>query len=185
MKKILYTLSFLSLFLVIIFLSPLEIKAQVVPDTVCKVTETNVGCGGSGGGQTCGNTYRGCIDTASGNLICRPDSGCSGSSPSQPGGSVAGQLCPDGGLNTAIGCLSFSSETSLASSFIRWGIGIGGGIAILMIIYAGFIITTSSGDPKRLQGGKEILGAAIGGLILLIFSVFILRLIGVNILGIL
>ncbi|MBI1863678.1 hypothetical protein HYS03_00480, partial [Candidatus Woesebacteria bacterium] len=64
-------------------------------------------------------------------------------------------------------------------------LGLGGGIATLLIIYAGFIMTTSTGDPKRLQAGKELLGAAIGGLMLLIFAVFVLRLLGVNILGVL
>ncbi len=48
---------------------------------------------------------------------------------------------------------------------------------------AGFQITTSSGDPKRLQAGKELLTSAIAGLLLLILSAFILRLIGVDILG--
>jgi hypothetical protein len=89
------------------------------------------------------------------------------------------------GIKTALGCLAISDTNTLAGSLLRWGIGVGGGIAILMIIYAGFTIITSTGDPGRLRGGKELLGAAIGGLILLIFSVFILRLIGVNILGIL
>lgn len=88
------------------------------------------------------------------------------------------------GISTALGCLPFEDPDKLAVLFLRIGLGIGGGIAFLMIIFAGFIISTSSGDPKRLNSGKELLGAAIGGLILLIFSVFILRLLGVNILGI-
>ncbi len=63
--------------------------------------------------------------------------------------------------------------------------GIAGGAAFLLIVVAGFQIITSSGDPKRLQAGKELLTAAIAGLVLLIFSLFILRLIGVDVLGIL
>lgn len=88
-------------------------------------------------------------------------------------------------IDTAIGCFSLSGIAGWSGIFLRIGIGLGGGVAFLMIIYAGFLITTSSGDPKRLQSGQELLGAAIGGVILLIFSVFILRVLGVNILGIL
>ena len=98
------------------------------------------------------------------------------------GSSTAG--CDSYGINTAIGCIPLSNMTVFTGFLLKVGLGIGGGIAMLLIIYAGFIITTSSGDPKRLQGGKELLGAAIGGLMLLIFAVFILRLIGVNILGV-
>ena len=65
---------------------------------------------------------------------------------------------------------------------LGWGIGIGGGIAFLLIVFAGFQILTSSGDPTRLKAGQELLTSAITGLIMLIFSVYILRLIGVDIL---
>lgn len=87
-------------------------------------------------------------------------------------------------INTAIGCIPFDDPTKLTGFILRWAIGIAGGIAFLLIIYAGFLITTSQGDPKRLQAGRELLTSAIGGLMLLIFSVFILRVIGVDILQI-
>ena len=67
---------------------------------------------------------------------------------------------------------------------MRWAIGIAGGIAFILIIVSGFMISTSSGDPKRLQAGRELLTAAITGLLLVIFSAFILRLLGVDLLGI-
>ncbi|OGM13139.1 hypothetical protein A2V80_03440 [Candidatus Woesebacteria bacterium RBG_16_39_8b] len=67
---------------------------------------------------------------------------------------------------------------------LRWGIGIAGGIAFILIIVAAFQITTSSGDPKKLQAGRELLTSAIAGLVLLILSALILRIIGVNILNI-
>ncbi len=62
--------------------------------------------------------------------------------------------------------------------------GIAGGIAFLLILYAGFQIMTSAGSPQRVQSGKELLGAAISGILLLIFSTFILRIVGVDILKI-
>lgn len=94
--------------------------------------------------------------------------------------------CPDGttGIDTAIGCVPLtdtagkSNQNALFAFFLQWGLGIAGGIAFLLIIYASFQIMTSSGDPKKLQAGKELLTAAISGVVLLIFSTFILSLLG-------
>lgn len=95
-------------------------------------------------------------------------------------------LCEDGtSINTAIGCVpALSDSASLTNFILTWAIGVGGGIAFLLILFAGFQIMTSSGDPQRLKAGQELLTAAISGVVMLIFSVFILRVIGVNILGI-
>ncbi len=87
-------------------------------------------------------------------------------------------------LYTAIGCIPMGDTNEFIGFILRWAIGIGGGIAFLLIVFAGFQIMTSAGNPERLQAGKELLTSAIAGLILLVFSVFILRIIGVNILGI-
>jgi len=43
------------------------------------------------------------------------------------------------------------------------------------------LITTSAGDPKKLQAGQEQLTSAVTGLVLVIFSIFILKVIGVDI----
>ena len=90
----------------------------------------------------------------------------------------------DNGINTAIGCIPINDSSALIGFILRWAIGIGGGIAFILILVAGFQIMTSRGDPQRLQAGKELLTSAIAGLLLIIFSVFILQLIGVNILHI-
>lgn len=52
-----------------------------------------------------------------------------------------------------------------------------GMLAFIMILIGGFKILTSGGDPKGLQGGKQTLGWAIGGVILAIVSWLILVLI--------
>ncbi len=87
------------------------------------------------------------------------------------------------GIPTAIGCIPFENVTTLTTFVMRWLLGIGGGVAFLMILSAGFQIMTSASDPKRLSTGQELLTSAVSGLVLIVFSVFILRLIGVNILG--
>lgn len=87
-------------------------------------------------------------------------------------------------LNTAIGCIPvLSTKEAFLSFVLKWAVGIGGGIAFLLIVYAGFMIMTSAGNPERLKAGQELLTSAISGLILLIFSVVILKIIGVDILG--
>ena len=98
--------------------------------------------------------------------------------------SPLGHDCGETELDTAIGCIPISSSSDLIGFVLKWAIGIGGGIAFLLIVYSGFIILTSQGDPKRLQAGQELLSSALMGLILLIFSVFILRIIGIDILSI-
>jgi len=95
--------------------------------------------------------------------------------------------CGDTKIDTAIGCipvLSNDGGTEFMEFILRWAIGVGGGIAFLLILYAGFMLMTSTGNPERIKAGQELLTSAISGLILLIFSVFILNFIGINILGI-
>ncbi len=86
-------------------------------------------------------------------------------------------------IDTAIGCVPIDQQ-GFVVFILKWAIGIAGGIAFILIVIASFQIITSQGDPKKLQAGKELLSSAIMGLLLLIFSVFILRIIGVNILQI-
>lgn len=89
-----------------------------------------------------------------------------------------------GKIYTAIGCIPVKAQQEFANFFLRWGIGVGSGSAFLLMGYAFILIMTSSGNPERLKAGKELLGAAIVGLSLLIFSAFILRIVGVEILRI-
>lgn len=88
------------------------------------------------------------------------------------------------GISTAIGCIHVLGSTEqFLGEILKWAVGIGGGIAFLLILYAGFMIMTSAGNPERLKAGQELMTSAISGLILLIFSVFILKFIGLDILG--
>ena len=88
------------------------------------------------------------------------------------------------GVDTAIGCLNvLSNPEDFLGQLLGWGVGVGSGVAFILIVYAGFMIMTSAGNPERLKAGQELLTSAISGLILLIFSVFALRFIGIDILG--
>lgn len=70
------------------------------------------------------------------------------------------------------------------NDILKYAMGIGGIVAFLLIVVGGFQIILSSGNPERVKAGKEIITSAIAGLLLIIFSVFILRLIGYDILRI-
>jgi len=86
-------------------------------------------------------------------------------------------------VNTALGCVPVKVE-----DFVTWLLsfifGIAGGIAFLLMIYGFILISTTGGDPKKMQGAQETVSSAITGLVVCIFAVFLLRLIAVNILRI-
>jgi hypothetical protein len=89
-----------------------------------------------------------------------------------------------GGVWTAVGCIQTSSPQSLFAAVFRVGTGIAGGIAFLLILFGGFQILTSAGNPEQLNGGQELVSSAVAGLLLIIFSIFLLKLIGYDILRI-
>lgn len=95
--------------------------------------------------------------------------------------------CPTDKIYTALGCVPVGKGHSI-EDFIVWFlqrlIGISGGIAFLLTIFGGFKILTSAGNPKGVQAGREIITSALIGLLFIIFSLFLLELIGVKILGI-
>jgi len=88
-----------------------------------------------------------------------------------------------GGILTPLGCIKTNIQDFIRQ-LLTIAISIGGGIAFIMIVYGGFTLMTSAGNPERLTSGKEIITSAIAGLLLIIFSVVILKIIGVDILQI-
>lgn len=92
--------------------------------------------------------------------------------------------CNEGEVNTALGCIPIGSANNFIAWILKFAIGIGGGIAFLLMLFGVFQIITSSGDPERLKAGKELITSALIGLLMIIFSVFLLQLIGVQILDI-
>ncbi len=94
------------------------------------------------------------------------------------------ETCVNGnGAYTAFGCVQATGQ-GIFTKFFSVGMGIAGGIGLLLILFGGFQILTSAGNPERLTAGKEMVWSAIAGLLLIIFSLFLLQLIGFKILGI-
>lgn len=92
---------------------------------------------------------------------------------------------PDSGIQTALGCISTKADGTggFFESIIRIAVGLGGGLALVLMLFGVFIVTTSAGIPDKLKEGSEIITSAIAGLIFILLSVFLLNLIGINILG--
>lgn len=97
---------------------------------------------------------------------------------------VAGREGPGSeGVWTAIGCIP-AEPSSIIKAVVTIGVGIGGGVALIMTLIGGFLLTTSQGNPKQQETAKEMITSAVIGLLFVLFSVVILQFIGVTILQI-
>jgi len=85
-------------------------------------------------------------------------------------------------VDTALGCMP-TDVKGLAEWFLKLGSGLAGAIAVLLITIGGLKIMTSQGDPEAVEGGKEMITAAISGLLFVIFSGIILEIVGIKVLG--
>lgn len=88
-----------------------------------------------------------------------------------------------GGIWTAIGCVP-TEPTALIQGILKVAVGAGGGIAFLLMLSGVFQLITSQGNPEALKKGSEQIQSAIIGLLFIIFSVILLKIIGVDILSI-
>lgn len=91
-------------------------------------------------------------------------------------------FCDNGnGIDTGLGCIPYSI-TGMIRKLLPVLFGISGGIAFLIMVYGFIMVSTSSGDEKKLQEARNIVTSAIVGLLVVIFALFLYRLIVVNIL---
>ncbi len=86
-------------------------------------------------------------------------------------------------IPTAFG-LTGVDPKQVVETLLRIILSFVGGIALLLIMYAGYKMVTSRGNPEQIESAKETLTSAIIGLLFIIFSVVILEVIGVDILAI-
>lgn len=88
------------------------------------------------------------------------------------------------GYWSALGCFYIADfKTFMEKNVFGILIGLAGIIALLCIIYSAISLQLSRGNPEKIKNAQERLTSCILGLLLIIFSMFILRLIGVSILG--
>lgn len=85
------------------------------------------------------------------------------------------------GIYIAIGCVD-PTPIGIITGLIRIALGVTGGIALVLLIAAG--IAYQSGEEARIEEARNRLFSVLSGLAVLIFSVLILRIIGVNVLDV-
>lgn len=85
---------------------------------------------------------------------------------------------------TGLGINIGTDPAGLIQSVFSLILSLAGGIALLLIIYSGFQLVTSQGNPEKLEAARQQLVSAIVGLLFIIFSLVILQIIGVDILRI-
>ncbi len=159
----------LSLFLAISIIYPTQVNAQT-PNNCTPISGRGCGtlqvtCSGF-----CCATYADCPNSNNINTVTGkqdPTAGCGGGGTS---------------INSAIGCIPFIDNSEFLGWILGWAVGVGGGVAFLLIALATITIMTSQGNPDKIKEGQERLTSAISGLILLIFTTFVLKFIGIDIL---
>jgi len=91
-----------------------------------------------------------------------------------------------GGIFIFLGCID-TTPIGVITGLIRIALGIFGGLALLQMIQIGVIyqLGESQGNKQRLENARKRLISIFTGILILVFSTLIFRIIGVNILDIL
>ena len=86
-------------------------------------------------------------------------------------------------IKTAVGEVN-NDPFEFVKSIMGTLLGLAGGIAVILIIIAGYRLMASQGNPEAVQAAREQITSAIVGLVFVIFSLVILQVIGVDLLKI-
>jgi hypothetical protein len=85
---------------------------------------------------------------------------------------------------TSLGFPLSTDPEGFVKSIFSFLLSISGGILLLIIIFSGYQLMTSHGDPEKTKAARERITSAIVGFLFLVFSFVILQVIGVDILRI-
>lgn len=93
-----------------------------------------------------------------------PTAGCPGSSDTNPQ------------INTGLGCIP-TSTSGFSIALLKFLAGITGAIALVIMLMATIQIMTGGDNAEQVKKGKELFTGAVTGLLFIIFSVTLLRII--------
>ncbi len=86
------------------------------------------------------------------------------------------------GVSTGLGCIPYQPQELV--SWVLWFLArVITGISLLLLLYGGIRYVLASGNPEGVEEAKSVITAGVTGLLLTIFSVLILRVIGIDVLG--
>lgn len=85
---------------------------------------------------------------------------------------------------TGLGCIPTDIEGFITGFLLTLGIGFSGLFSIGCIIYSAIMIQISQGNAEKIGQAQEQIKACVFGLLIIMFSILILRIIGIDILQI-
>lgn len=88
----------------------------------------------------------------------------------------------DNGYYSAIGCFKFSVTDFITRWVFGFGVSLAGLLALACIIVGALKVQLSQGQAETVQQSREMIVSCLLGLILIIFSVFLLNFVGITIL---
>lgn len=89
--------------------------------------------------------------------------------------------CGANEIVTDLGCFP-NDPVGFAQKFYGVGLGFVAGVALIALIWGGYSIMTSRGDPHRLAIGKSYIFYAIAGLLLAVFGYVFIQTVLIDIL---
>lgn len=87
------------------------------------------------------------------------------------------------GYWSSMGCIPLNLGDLISKVILNVGIGLGGFIAVMCVTLNAIRLQLSRGDSNKIQSVRENMTSCILGLVLILFSVFILRIVDITILG--
>lgn len=82
-------------------------------------------------------------------------------------------------IATDLGCIP-DTPAGFVQKYLDVGLTMIGGVSFLGMVYGMILIGSSQGNNAQIQKGKKIVTSSITGVLLVIFSVFITRLVAVD-----
>lgn len=93
---------------------------------------------------------------------------------------IAYAQCADNQVKTDLGCLP-ANPLDFAASIYAIGLGLIGVVALIFIIYGGYLILSSRGDQLKLSQGKSYVVSAIIGIVLAVAGFALYQIIAVDV----